>query len=160
LLRADDFAFFAFIRVSPLFAFQLPATSRPAQRKPRRQNALSGGSGCGFNERDNGFTCFSPAPFFNFFPPFALFVFFAFIGVSPLFAFPDARPVAFQLLATSTFGCQPLRALLSYTIPTCNQPANPKQALPKTPCPCFCNTCRPERSPQNPAWPTIPSARH
>jgi hypothetical protein len=59
---------------------------------------LKGGSGCGFSV---GFTLFSPAPVFNLLPRADDFAFFAFIRVSPLFAF--------RLLAWSPSSCLPHR---------------------------------------------------
>jgi hypothetical protein len=61
---------------------------------------LKGGSGCGFSV---GFTLFSPAPVFNLLPRADDFAFFAFIRVSPLFAF--------RLLAWSPSSCVPPQLL-------------------------------------------------
>ena len=139
------------------------AGSLPQKRKPRKKEnplfrggaglhrgyigrGLPGGSGCGFSK---GFTDFNPAPDFNFLLRADDFAFFAFIRVSPL--------LAFRLLAWSPSSCLPHRvpaachlncwlrtvsrsAVLHYP---CMQPARQFQPpSPKTPCPCFCNTCR------------------
>jgi hypothetical protein len=89
---------------------------------------LKGGSGCGFSV---GFTLFSPAPVFNFLLRADALAFLAFIGVSPLFAF------LLQGLLPSTV------LHIPYMQPA-RQSQPPKS---KTPCPCFCNTCRPTRPP-------------
>jgi hypothetical protein len=90
--------------------------SCPPWRKPRPQRAFNGGSGCGFNI---GFTSFSPAPPFNFLLRFAAFAFFAFITVSPLFAF--------SLLPALRFA-QPRPPYLQPARQT--KPASPRDATP------------------------------
>ncbi len=110
---------------------------------------FKGGSGCGFS-LTVGFTDFNPAPAFNFLLRPDAFAFFAFIRVSPLFAF--------RLLAWSPSSCLPHRVPaachLNIWLRTVSrstvlhypymQPARQFQARrPKTPCPCFFTTCRP-----------------
>jgi len=110
-----------------------------------------GGNGCGFSK---GLTDFNPAPECNFVLRADAVAFFAFIRVSPLFAF--------RLLAWSPSSCLPHRVPaachLNFRLRTVSrsavlhypyvQPARQFQPqTPKTPHPCFCNTCRQGRAP-------------
>src|SRR6202789_293239 len=70
---------------------------------------------------------------------------------------PAACLIAFQLRATSTSGCEPFRALLCCTIPTCNQRANSNRKPRKRHTPVFATLVAtgerrvPLLSPQTPA---------